>query len=103
MYRAGEEKDEIPQELALPATELAVTQPPVVAEIDSQRRPGKAVKPNKQAVKDQVQFSKRTGLGFMEEFQFDILLARVNLRIFIFFLLKGVSAGYENSEMVNSR
>lgn len=53
--RAGEEKDEIPQELALPATELAVTQSPVVAEIDSQRRPGKAVKPNKQAVKDQNQ------------------------------------------------
>ncbi|KAG0605549.1 hypothetical protein M758_9G067600 [Ceratodon purpureus] len=57
--RAGEEKDETPLELVLPASELAVAQPPVVApvvaEIDLQRKPGKASKLNKQAVKDQNQ------------------------------------------------
>lgn len=61
MYRAGEEKDETQPELVLPASELAVAQPPVVApvdaEIDLQRKPGKASKPNKQAVKDQVRLS----------------------------------------------
>ncbi|KAG0605548.1 hypothetical protein M758_9G067600 [Ceratodon purpureus] len=59
--RAGEEKDETPLELVLPASELAVAQPPVVApvvaEIDLQRKPGKASKLNKQAVKDQVRLS----------------------------------------------
>lgn len=54
MHRAGEEKDETLQELVLPATELPVAQPPVIAEMGSQRRPGKAVKPSKEAVKDQV-------------------------------------------------
>ena len=51
MYRAGEEKDEAPQELVLLAPE-----PPVVAEVDLQRRPGKAAKPNKPSAKDQVHF-----------------------------------------------
>ena len=79
MYRAGEEKDEAPQELALPATELAAAQPPVVAGIDSQRRPGKAVKPSKQTVKDQVHFFKTTRRGLVT----CILLAHINLDISI--------------------
>ncbi len=75
MYRTGEEKVDAPQQLALPATGLAAAQPSIVAEIVLQRRHGKAVKPSKHAVKDQVQGS-----------QTCILLVYANLGFFYLLL-----------------
>lgn len=99
MYRAGEEKDEIPQELALPVTELAVVQPPVVTRVESQRRPGKAVKSSKQLVKDQVRFFKTT----MRDLHIFTLLACVDIAFILpVVLMSIVSSDYEGSMMLSA-
>lgn len=50
----GEEKDDTSKELVLPVTKLPPGQSSTVIDMGIQKRPGKAPKPTKPVVKDQV-------------------------------------------------
>ena len=50
----GEEKDDTSKELVLPVTKLPPGQSSTVVDMGIQKRPGKAPKPTKPVVKDQV-------------------------------------------------
>jgi hypothetical protein len=54
LYRMGEEKDDTSKELVLPVTKLPPGQSSTVVDMGIQKRPGKAPKPTKPVVKDQV-------------------------------------------------